>query len=116
AAVIVAPGAGATISQLGGVVSATTVVVGDASAVPRPRQGARDPTRPSLTVTRQPPTPSSSPIPIPSDRREPSAGGGDPDGSAGGAGVLPRGIDRSPSVVKNSSVSQPGRLITRIVA
>src|SRR5262245_65141787 len=30
----------------------------------------------------------------PSDRRSPSAGGGDPDGSAGGAGVLPRGIDR----------------------
>ncbi|TMQ09700.1 MAG: tetratricopeptide repeat protein [Deltaproteobacteria bacterium] len=29
------------------------------------------------------------------DRREPSAGGGDPDGSAGGAGVLPRGIDDS---------------------
>ncbi|TMQ16911.1 MAG: DUF4384 domain-containing protein, partial [Deltaproteobacteria bacterium] len=28
------------------------------------------------------------------DRRQPSAGGGDPDGSAGGAGVLPRGIDR----------------------
>ena len=27
------------------------------------------------------------------DRREPSAGGGDPDGLAGGAGVLPRGID-----------------------
>ncbi|TMQ14633.1 MAG: serine/threonine protein kinase [Deltaproteobacteria bacterium] len=26
-------------------------------------------------------------------RRTPSAGGGDPDGSAGGAGVLPRGID-----------------------
>jgi hypothetical protein len=28
------------------------------------------------------------------DRRSQSAGGGDPDGSAGGAGVLPRGIDR----------------------
>jgi two-component system nitrogen regulation response regulator GlnG len=28
------------------------------------------------------------------DRRSPSAGGGDPDGSAGGAGVLPRKIDR----------------------
>ncbi|TMQ04203.1 MAG: methyltransferase domain-containing protein [Deltaproteobacteria bacterium] len=28
------------------------------------------------------------------DRRQPSAGGGDPDGSAGGAGVFPRGIDR----------------------
>jgi hypothetical protein len=27
------------------------------------------------------------------DRRKPDAGGGDPDGSAGGAGVLPRGID-----------------------
>ncbi|TMQ19466.1 MAG: PEGA domain-containing protein [Deltaproteobacteria bacterium] len=29
------------------------------------------------------------------DRREPSAGGGDPDGSAGGAGGLPRGIDHT---------------------
>jgi len=29
----------------------------------------------------------------PVDRRRPIAGGGDPDGSAGGAGVLPRGID-----------------------
>jgi recombination protein RecA len=28
------------------------------------------------------------------DRREASAGGGDPDGLAGGAGVLPRGIER----------------------
>ena len=28
------------------------------------------------------------------DRRRPSEGGGDPDGFAGGAGVLPRGIDR----------------------
>src|SRR5215470_8201992 len=28
------------------------------------------------------------------DRRSPIAGGGDPDGSAGGAGILPRGIDR----------------------
>ncbi|TMQ06007.1 MAG: hypothetical protein E6J90_47455, partial [Deltaproteobacteria bacterium] len=31
------------------------------------------------------------------DRRTPSAGGGDPDGSAGGAGVRPRGIDRRTS-------------------
>ena len=30
------------------------------------------------------------------DRRSRSAGGGAPDGSAGGAGVLPRGIDRAP--------------------
>src|SRR5262245_59782878 len=29
-----------------------------------------------------------------SDRRSQIAGGGDPDGSAGGAGVPPRGIDR----------------------
>jgi hypothetical protein len=28
------------------------------------------------------------------DRRKASAGGGDPDGCAGGAGVLPRGIDQ----------------------
>jgi acylglycerol lipase len=32
--------------------------------------------------------------PLAGDRRTPSAGGGGPDGSAGGAGVLPRGIDR----------------------
>jgi hypothetical protein len=32
--------------------------------------------------------------PRPSDRRTSSAGGGDPDGSAGGSGVFPRGIDR----------------------
>ena len=31
------------------------------------------------------------------DRRKPSAGGGDPDGFAGGAGVLPRGIDSEPA-------------------
>jgi U32 family peptidase len=32
------------------------------------------------------------------DRRSPIEGGGDPDGCAGGAGVLPRGIDPLPSV------------------
>jgi cell division protein FtsI (penicillin-binding protein 3) len=31
------------------------------------------------------------------ERRMPSAGGGDPDGSAGGAGVVPRGIERRES-------------------
>jgi hypothetical protein len=30
------------------------------------------------------------------DERSGVAGGGDPDGSAGGAGVLPRGIDEPP--------------------
>jgi hypothetical protein len=33
------------------------------------------------------------------DRRQTSAGGGDPDGFAGGAGALPRGIDRHPAPV-----------------
>src|SRR5262249_54845987 len=39
------------------------------------------------------------------DRRSPIAGGGDPDGSAGGAGVLPRGIDRW---VLRAAAAQPG--------
>jgi aspartyl-tRNA(Asn)/glutamyl-tRNA(Gln) amidotransferase subunit B len=37
----------------------------------------------------------------PGDRRSPIAGGGDPGGSAGGAGVLPRGIERSGRTIAN---------------
>ena len=39
-------------------------------------------------------------------RRKPSEGGGDPDGSAGGAGVLPRGISRFDRMLQ--SCRQPG--------
>ncbi|TMQ26992.1 MAG: molecular chaperone DnaK, partial [Deltaproteobacteria bacterium] len=49
------------------------------------------------------------------DRRSPIAGGGDPDGSAGGAGALPRGIDVRP-VVGELARSQGARMASRMIA
>jgi hypothetical protein len=49
------------------------------------------------------------------DRRQPSAGGGDPDGSAGGTGVLPRGNDRELGLA-SGMLGSSVRLLRELVA
>ena len=50
------------------------------------------------------------------DRRTPSVGGGDPDGSAGGAGVLPRGIDRRAAATLRIRLAWIGAVIGIAIA